>query len=875
MLCAACTEIFSGPRKLAYASIRPWQQTRESFEAALAAGCHLCHLIDEVRQHNHSKKSADFPARINYAFKPLRPQWARHGQGSKWYTYQDPGGDDFTELERYLAGVERDPTSIGLARLLADESDLLRYLSDFWIVLQFYGCEDIVLPMELRRDGDSDDLQLLADTHLEDELSTGHPRTLQLASSWFQRCLRDHPACGPRNSEKEEKWLPTRLLDVGTLESPTVRLVAGATLDASKSPYVALSHRWSPDNRYILRSALVAQYETQIPPSHLSDKLRDAAHVTRALGVRYLWVDCMCIIQDDGGRDFAREAGGMYKVYGMAVCTIAAAGSSHDGDATIFAQRDPRRVRPLVVRNPFCEKGTGSKYTFNIVSQYLSPIYEDCVRGSEWYNRGWVFQERMMSPRLLVFSRTQVLWGCHKLQAAETWPCGKTGKDYIDRFTSVEVEKGRLHALADPQLGIAVSHDSWWEFLGDYMGAELTLSSDRLNAIRGIATMVEDLTGQKYCGGFWVTPDLPGALLWTLGMEGHRVPKGAGYLAPSFSWAAVESRSEIRFHKSVAGESRLARILEGIKLDEGANTGRAVREALRVSGRLLPASILTSSEANAAHGVMTRAAGVKWRSIKRRALEYSKSLRGRIKSLAKKTNAILIRLIRLIVSSLKNCWYGGLMWVFIVLAIPLAIAALVIALALVVAAAGIALGLIPVAAILYGLFELLVVIDRVGYTLWTTQLYPRLFAARIRAEAEERVRARAEHEADMLRRQRVAEERAARVFADLEKGVRFEDPLAGQGTRRGGKADDDEDVLFSFYSDFKLPRSEVIDVFCLPLVRETGKMGAGDVYGGVRGLVLRLVEGTEDQYERMGVFGPSHDGIMQLPPGEEREFLLV
>ena len=151
-----------------------------------------------------------------------------------------------------------------------------------------------------------------------------------------------------------------------------------------------------------------------------------------------------------------------------------------DGCNGLFAHRIPYRIRPCRVPNPF---KTNSKYTFNIRSRYLDQIYEKDVRCSDWFKQGWVFQERMLAPCLLTFTRSQVLWDCSELQAAETWPCGKTSKNHIDRFVSVTVEKARLSDVVDKQRGIIKSHTAWWTFLQHYVTAELTVSSDRLPAI--------------------------------------------------------------------------------------------------------------------------------------------------------------------------------------------------------------------------------------------------------------------------------------------------------------------------------------------------------------------------------------------------------
>jgi len=606
MRCSACEEIFSNPRRLAYGSISPWLQTPESFRRALRDGCHLCSIIDENRSYNQ-QISPDFPRNVNYAFKPLKPSWARSGVGNKWYAYQQGGRDDdpVAELADFIRGVEKDPTPNGLGTLLAtDAYNLLQEAKKSWMVLEFLGNEHILLPMEICT---NEPLERFAQTNLDRQVSTGQSETLRIANKWLQDCQETHPSCRSR----AEDWLPTRLIDVDTMETPILRLVSSTPLDP-RALYIALSHRWGANQTFILRSRNVATYQEAIPMSDVSATVRDAARVTRALGIRYLWVDCMCIIQDDNGQDWARESDKMFKVYSLSTCTIAAANSG-EGERGFLTNRNQYRVRPCHIPSPF---KTNSKYSFKVMSQYLNKIHDRNVRNSEWFNRGWVFQERMLAPRLLIFTKTQVLWGCAKLQAAETWPCGKTNDNHIDTFNSVEVEKTRLNLLVHPKNGICSSHLPWWKFLQDYMSSQLTVWSDRLAAIRGIAALVEDLTGERYCGGMWLTKDLPNALLWHV--KGEPLLRPRIYVAPSFSWAAIMGGA-IEFAPSGNGtdQQKLITVVEPVQVNPNPRYGntRNIQEGLRLLGFLLPCSILTSRSGLGLDEVMIREEGVEWAEI--------------------------------------------------------------------------------------------------------------------------------------------------------------------------------------------------------------------------------------------------------------------
>jgi hypothetical protein len=187
----------------------------------------------------------------------------------------------------------------------------------------------------------------------------------------------------------------------------------------------------------------------------------------------------------------------MSKVYGLSTCTIAATlgGNCNDG---CFTLRSQFRARPCKVPNTF-DKDSG--LAFYARSQFLGVIYKREVKESPLYSRGWVFQERTLSPRLLLSGKTQILWACRKLQAAETWPCGATSEDYIDRFESFEVDKSRLQTLLDRDRIILPWDTIWYTFIRDYTKSRLTRMSDGLIALQGLASQIASVTDRRYCAG--------------------------------------------------------------------------------------------------------------------------------------------------------------------------------------------------------------------------------------------------------------------------------------------------------------------------------------------------------------------------------------
>jgi hypothetical protein len=163
---------------------------------------------------------------------------------------------------------------------------------------------------------------------------------------------------------------------VGPFDTSTVRLVSTQSL-SKNVPYAALSHRWGTNKAFVLTSASLQSYETEIRISNVSPTLRDAFTATRSIGLQYLWVDCLCITQDDQD-DWLRESATMSKVYGLSTCTITATLGGNGGDGC-FTLRNQFRARPYKVPNPF-DKDSG--LAFYALSKYLGEIYKRQVKES-------------------------------------------------------------------------------------------------------------------------------------------------------------------------------------------------------------------------------------------------------------------------------------------------------------------------------------------------------------------------------------------------------------------------------------------------------------------------------------------------------------
>jgi hypothetical protein len=257
--------------------------------------------------------------------------------------------------------------------------------------------------------------------------------------------------------------------------------------------------------------------------SALSTTFRHAVEVTRRLGLSYIWIDSLCIIQDSKA-DWAAESVRMQAVYSSAIVDIAATASS-DGHGGLFRDRDARAaLLPCQV-----EMWTGG----HLVHHYLCDFepWQEAFQHAPLNVRAWVLQERLLAPRVLHFDAEQVVWECDSLVACERYP------------------KGFAKPLSEPE-GMRISRvgsegsrkgtdvfDIWGPIVSAYSSCAITMDTDRLIALYGVAMKVRDILDSKYIAGMWEN-DLVAQLTWMVANsdKSHRTKQ---HVAPSWSWACI------------------------------------------------------------------------------------------------------------------------------------------------------------------------------------------------------------------------------------------------------------------------------------------------------------------------------------------------
>ncbi|KAI1777266.1 heterokaryon incompatibility protein-domain-containing protein [Hypoxylon cercidicola] len=429
-------------------------------------------------------------------------------------------------------------------------------------------------------------------------LSTGDPETLDLAKSWFNKCCESHDSCQVRTPAN----YPTRLLHIeGKDES--IRLVLSSNLSPIYPPYATLSHCWGNAHHLKLLRDDEDDFLRDIPKSRLSKTYRDAIVVARHFGIEYLWIDSLCIIQDDTD-DWLRESVKMADVYGCSSLNIAATGA-RDGAVGCFFERDERLIRSLrKVRIPFVHEGNVSissdddNDNTRFVNIVNSDIYDRGIENSPLVSRAWCFQERFLAPRTVHFAETQVFWECQEMNCCETFPDGvppqyhpRQLRPIVERTTAPNrthdvALRASMRASMSPsslymphEFFLAGEHgemypiltlaEIWAQCVSMYSRTKLTRLSDKLVAISGVARWVHEQEASlcvdessenerkedEYLAGLW-RKNLETQLLWRVlqpnakrdkkpskGLKQNKDNKyhyrPKEYLAPSWSWAST------------------------------------------------------------------------------------------------------------------------------------------------------------------------------------------------------------------------------------------------------------------------------------------------------------------------------------------------
>lgn len=368
--------------------------------------------------------------------------------------------------------------------------------------------------------------------------------SVALMKMWISRCEQKHgDAC--RAALAVQDFIPTRLLDLQAFQRgkpfaytddiKLVNLRQGALNHNDRQPlYLTLSHCWGPPEKRpaTTTKANLAANMNRILFSSLPKTFQDAVEITRRLGQRYLWIDSLYIIQDDEA-DWAHEASLMAKVYTYSYCTLAALSSSDSSQGLIM-------VRPDFLLNHEIHGNQNDQYRVQAwkgTRSGWSGEYYTSRDQSPLRYRAWTLQERELSTRTIHFGHQQLLWECMEGKACtqHPWPLFDRGQMTLRKAMASTSE-----ITVDQPKEMRMK---WQNLVEEYSNRSLTIPTDKLIALSGIAQSYQVLfPNAKYVAGLWST-HMPQCLLWAASPDRSARRASSEYIAPSWSWAALNSSS--------------------------------------------------------------------------------------------------------------------------------------------------------------------------------------------------------------------------------------------------------------------------------------------------------------------------------------------
>ncbi|EME40198.1 hypothetical protein DOTSEDRAFT_74873 [Dothistroma septosporum NZE10] len=342
-----------------------------------------------------------------------------------------------------------------------------------------------------------------------------------------QECRQTHAIC----RQDTHDFVPTRLLHVGLNNEELFICESGAEgLTKPTFTWAALSHCWGGGQPIKLVRDNLSDLHSRVSFDELPSTFRDAIDVARLLEIQYIWIDSMCIIQDDI-EDWQQEAAMMGMIYSQAFIVISGA-SSEEPSIPFLGPRD----EDWLPRQFFMTTPTNHTININARRRHLlaapleqglhEPPYTEAWAHDRWkgplYKRAWCFQETHLAQRTLHFTPGSIIFECRTHRRAE---------DHLPPDPS----------LLSPILGQVGDATKWRMVVRQYTSRNLSRSTDKLPAISGVASLLPQAQRTDYLAGIW-RESLIHDLLWNVQPQpGEPLSyRGEEYIAPTWSWASLD-----------------------------------------------------------------------------------------------------------------------------------------------------------------------------------------------------------------------------------------------------------------------------------------------------------------------------------------------
>ncbi|KAL6888003.1 heterokaryon incompatibility domain-containing protein [Trichoderma evansii] len=418
----------------------------------------------------------------------------------------------------------------------------------------------------------------------------GHPlskHAIEWVKTKMEECSNDHICHSSELSPLPDRVLSLKASPEGNI---TIRVTEPET---TLGKYATLSHRWNLNHNFITTRANLSDRKHGIPWEELPKTFQDAVRFCLELDISYLWIDALCIVQDDP-MDWEIQSAKMADIYHLSCLTLAATWSNSNSAGCFPNQSAEYIEHSLEVTNSIQD-------TYRLKVRRKLPHWATNstampTQDNPLLSRAWVFQERVLSPRVLHFCLQEMIWECceHTIcecgglpnmlnlkslfglaaqlkvsnvqpenesesssredavqsvisQANERDSIGRFDPDFDEVNDQLEIRDQRLRASTERALRthnlevkeMLVPLKQWHGLVEHYSKLNLTKRTDRLPALSGLAYRMAPFLGAYYAG-LWKS-SIFSDLAWEADKPSSRPNRSQEYIGPSWSWVSVNT----------------------------------------------------------------------------------------------------------------------------------------------------------------------------------------------------------------------------------------------------------------------------------------------------------------------------------------------
>ena len=400
---------------------------------------------------------------------------------------------------------------------------------------------------------------------------TGSEEALNMVKNWVDECSVTHHEC----SMVKVPQLPTRVIDIGKPDSDhsTVKL---CSRKGERYKFAALCYCWSEQPTITTTKSTLEDRLAGIKVASCPKAFQDAITITRRLGLRYLWIDALCIIQDDES-DWNTETSRMHIIFGSAFCTIASTWSDSSEKGIFSTRSSSDSAVPKYVNLSRTKGRTRHKINHNFR-----------IARSPLLTRGWALQEHILCRRVIHYDTDEIRLECKKGARCE---CSGQQIPKL-RGETLLTGPSELSGLSRAKL-----FRTWWDLIEEYSLRNLTVPSDKLPAVYGLAQRFQSFGLGLNVAGLWKS-ELIASLAWTTAYQPSREfprrPKHRPipYRAPTWSWASIDAQiayPALHVYLAKTGETR-CQIID-VQSTASGHAGAVKSAYVRISSAVVPVTV--------------------------------------------------------------------------------------------------------------------------------------------------------------------------------------------------------------------------------------------------------------------------------------------